>query len=299
MPVCIQTANLTKCYGSVVAVSGLSLDIQMGEVVGLLGANGAGKSTTLYMLAGLAPPTSGTVSLFGKDICRNFLQIAPRMGVLTERPSFFDYLTARRNLMVLADLAGKEITVDRALDRVGLLQAAGRRVGTFSLGMRQRLGLAQALLTEPELLLLDEPTSGLDPESTQDILALLRRLSNEANVTIVFSSHMLHEVENLADRVAILNKGRLLTIEPTEKLLSWDLSRVELLVDAPDTVAKRLLEQTWITEATALSGRVEVVLNDATVHQLAGFLLGSGFVVSGIIPRRRTLQDYFIKVLNS
>ncbi len=299
MPVCIQTANLTKCYGSVVAVSGLSLDIQMGEVVGLLGANGAGKSTTLYMLAGLAPPTSGTVSLFGKDICRNFLQIAPRMGVLTERPSFFDYLTARRNLMVLADLAGKEITVDRALDRVGLLQAAGRRVGTFSLGMRQRLGLAQALLTEPELLLLDEPTSGLDPESTQDILALLRRLSNEANVTIVFSSHMLHEVENLADRVAILNKGRLLAIEPTEKLLSWDLSRVELLVDAPDTVAKRLLEQTWITEATALSGRVEVVLNDATVHQLAGFLLGSGFVVSGIIPRRRTLQDYFIKVLNS
>lgn len=299
MPPCIQTVDLTKCYGSVVAVGGLSLEVQAGEVVGLLGANGAGKSTTLLMLCGLVPPTSGSVQIFGKDVRRQFLQVAPRIGVLPERPAFFDHLSARQNLLLLAQLSRRDITVDRTLDRVGLLRRAGQKVGTFSLGMRQRLGLAQALLTEPELLLLDEPTSGLDPESTQEILRLLRRLSDEANVTILFSSHMLHEVEILADRVAILSKGRLLSSEDTEKLLAYDTSRIEVLTDSPEAAARRLEEQSWVKEATAAAGRVQVVLEDGTPHQLTQFLISSGFVISGVIPRRRTLQDYYLKVLNS
>lgn len=246
MAACIQTKDLTKCYGSVVALSGLTIEVRTGEILGLLGANGAGKSTTLYMLAGLVPPSSGSATIFGKNIRRNWIEIAQRIGVLVERPAFYDHLTARRNLMILAQLAGRTLNVDRALDRMGLLRVAGRKVGSFSQGMRQRLGMAQALLTEPELLLLDEPTSGLDPEATQDVLEMLRSLASEAKVTIVFSSHMLQEVEMIANRVAILNKGRLLVCEETEGLLSYDTSHVEVLVDAPEAAAKQLEQQPWV-----------------------------------------------------
>lgn len=299
MAACVQTENLAKCYGSIVAVSGLTMSVREGEVFGLLGPNGAGKSTTLYALCGLIPPTSGSISLFGKDLRRNFLEVTSRMGVMVERPSFYNHLSAKRNLQLLARLSRKEVTVDRALDRVGLLHLGGRKVGAMSHGMRQRLGLAQALLTEPDLLILDEPTGGMDVESTQEILRLLRFLADEANVTIIFSSHMLHEVEVLCDRVAIMNQGRLLACEDTDRLISYDMSRADVLVDAPEAAAKRLAEQPWVESATLQPGRVSVTLNGATIHQLTTFLAGAGYRISGVIPRRRTLQDYFVKVLHS
>ncbi len=299
MATCIQLSSLTKVYGSVVAVSGLSFEVEAGEVVGLLGPNGAGKSTTLQMISGLVRPTSGTVSLFGRDLHKNFLEIAPRMGIVTERPSFYDSLSARRNLMVLAQISGREITVDRALDLVGLLNCAGRKVGTFSHGMRQRLSLAQALLGEPELLVLDEATTGLDAETAQDILKLLRRLATQARVTIVYASHQLHEVEALCDRVAILNKGRLIACERTEALVSFDQSQVEVLVNSPEAAVKRLAEQDWVESAELTGSRLRVRLAGGTIHQLTVFLVSQGYLISGVIPQRRTLQDYFFKVLNS
>ncbi len=297
MPTCIETSDLTKCYGRVVAVGGLSLQVETGEVFGLLGPNGAGKSTTLYMLTGLVHPTSGSVTVFGKDLRRGFLEIAGRMGVLVERPSFYDHMTARANLLLLARLSGRRVAVDRALDRAGLLWAANNKVHTFSHGMRQRLGLAQALLTEPELLILDEPTNGLDAESTRDTIKLLRLLAEQAKVTIIVSSNLLHEVEVLCDRVAIMNRGRLLACERTERLLSYDPKQVELLVEAPETAAKRLMEQPWVEGVDIAHGRVNVKLGDASIHQLTSFLIGSGYIVSGIIPQRRSLQDFFLKVL--
>lgn len=293
----IQIAKLTKCYGHTVAVSGLSLEVHPGEVLGLLGPNGAGKSTTLHMMAGLVRPTSGSVTLFGKDVRRHWLDIATRMGVFVERPAFYDFLSARRNLMLCAQLSRREVAVDRTLDLLGLRAASHQRVATFSQGMRQRLGLAQALLTEPELLLLDEPTNGLDVEATQDILKLLRRLADDAGVTIVFSSHLLHEVEVLCDRVAILNLGRLISCERTDSLVSYDATQVEVLIDAPEAAAKRLAEQEWVAFAEAGPGRVKVRLHDGSVHQLTAFLLGAGYRISGVMPRRRTLQDYFLEVL--
>lgn len=299
MPSCIQISSLTKCYGSVVAVSGLTLEVQAGEVIGLLGPNGAGKSTTLGMLCGLIAPSSGAVSIFGKDLRRNFLDIAPRMGVLVDRPAFYEYLTARRNLILLAQLAQREVNIDRVLDRLNLLHIADRKVGELSRGVRQRLGLAQAMLTDPELLVLDEPTNSLDVESSHEVLLLLRRLADEARVTIVVSSHLLHEVESLCDRVAIINKGRLLACERTESLLSHDQTQIEVMVDAPEAAARRLAEQAWVASASVHAGRVHVRLKSPNVHQLTSFLVGSGYVVSAIIPKRRTLQEYFLKVMNS
>ncbi len=237
---CIETSHLTKRYGKTLAVDDFTFEVETGEVMGLLGLNGAGKSTTLYMLTGLVRPTAGTVSIFGKELHRNFLSIAPTVGVLVERPAFYDYLTGRENLKLSARLAGHDVTVDRALDRVGLLSVGRKKVRTYSTGMRQRLGLAQALLLEPALLILDEPTNGLDPEATRDMLALLRQLAEESGVTILISSHMLHEVEQLCDRVAIVNAGRLLSCERTDALLSYDKRHVEVLLDAAESAAKRL-----------------------------------------------------------
>jgi len=297
MPTCVETTDLTKCYGNVVAVGGLSLEIDAGEVFGLLGPNGAGKSSTLYMLTGLVRPTSGGVTIFGKDLRRGFLEIAGRMGVLVERPSFYNHMTARDNLLLLACLCGRRVTVDRALDRVGMLWAANQKVATFSHGMRQRLGLAQALLTEPELLILDEPTNGLDAESTRDTLRLLRLLAEQAKVTIIVSSNLLHEVETLCDRVAIMNRGRLLACERTDKLLSYDPKQVEVLVESPESATKRLKEQPWVASVEQHHGKISVKLGEANIHQLTSFLISSGYIVSGIIPQRRSLQDFFLKVL--
>ena len=165
--------------------------------------------------------------------------------------------------------------------------------------MRQRLGLAAALLGDPEVLILDEPANGLDPEGTHEMLALLRQLATEAHVTILFSSHMLHDVEELCDRVAIINKGRLLTCERTDALLSYDQTHAEVLIDAAEAAARRLTGLAWVVSVEARPGRLDVVLRDANVHQLNSFLLNTGYRVSGIMPRRRTLQDYFLKVLNS
>lgn len=298
MPPCVQIENLTKRYGRTVAVDGLSLTVERGEVFGVLGPNGAGKTTTLYMLAGLVRPTAGAIHIFGKNLSTNFLEIIPRVGVLVERPTFYDHLTVAKNLLILCKLASRNVTIDRALDLVGLLYLADEKVGTLSLGIRQRLGLAQAFLTEPELLILDEPTNGLDVENAQEILKLLRRLATDADVTVMLSSHAMHEVESLCDRVAIINEGKLVACDDTDALLSFDKSTVEVLVDSAEAAARRLREESWVDSVEVKPQKLIVHLREPNPHQLNAFLLGAGYQISGIIPRRRTLQEYFLKALN-
>jgi ABC-2 type transport system ATP-binding protein len=299
MSACIEAKNLTKCYGPLVAVGGVSLEVQTGEILGLLGPNGAGKSTTLGILSGLIRPSEGSISIFGKDVRRDFLPIANRMGVLLERPMFYGHLSARRHLLLLSRLARQSINVDRVLDRVGLLADAKKPVRTFSTGMRQRLGIAQAMLTDPELLILDEPTSGLDVDAARELRTLLRFLADEAKVTIVISSHLLSEVEELCERVAVLNRGRLIACEDTDRLLSYDASHVDVLIDSPEAATRRLLEEAWVAECTAHANRIEVRLREDNVHQLTSFLIQNGYVLSGVIPRKRTLSDFYSKVLDS
>jgi ABC-2 type transport system ATP-binding protein len=282
-----------------VAVRDLTLDIEPGEVFGLLGPNGAGKSTTLYMLAGLMRPSSGSISIFGRDLRRNFLEIAPRIGVLVERPTFYEHLTVGKNLEISCRLARKHVTIDRVLHRVDLLHAAHQKAGRLSTGLRQRLGLAQAFLTEPELLILDEPTNGLDIEQAHEMRVLLRRLADEAAVTIILSTHLMREVESLCDRVGIMNEGKLISSAKTDALISFDTANVEVLVDAPEAAARRLKEQAWVESVEAKPGRLYVRLRDKDSHHLNAFLLGAGYKITGVLPRRRTLQEYFLKALNT
>jgi ABC-2 type transport system ATP-binding protein len=215
----IRADRLTKAYGPIRAVQELSFTVPQGAVTGFVGPNGAGKTTTIRMLLGLVAPTGGTASVLGMPITRA-ADYLPRVGALIEAPAFYPTLSGRRNLQVLATLGGiPHARVDAALERVGLVGRAGDRVGGYSLGMKQRLGIAAALLGEPALLVLDEPANGLDPAGILEIRAVLRLLADEGS-TVFVSSHLLAEIEQLADRLVLIKDGRLLFEGLLEELLA-------------------------------------------------------------------------------
>jgi ABC-2 type transport system ATP-binding protein len=209
----VETRNLTKKYGDLVAVDSLNLQVHEGEVFGLLGPNGAGKTTTILMLLGLTEPTSGSVRVLGFDPARQPLSVKARVGYLPDLVGFYDELSAYENLAYTANLNGIKRTearqrIDAVLKRVGLTEVADQRVGTFSRGMRQRLGVADVLLKQPRLIILDEPTQGLDPEGAREFLDMIRDLKSEG-ITILLSSHLLYQVQAVCDRVGLFNRGRM------------------------------------------------------------------------------------------
>ena len=222
-PFIIETEGLTKKYDSYTAVDNLTLQIREGEVFGFLGPNGAGKTTTLLMFLGLTEPTSGKVRVSGLDPTREPLRIKEKVGYLPENVGFYDDMDARQNLRYVArlnripdDISAKRI--DELLKMVGLLEEAGKKVGTYSKGMRQRLGIAEVLVKEPKIIFLDEPTIGLDPDGTNRMLELIHSLSREKNITVFLSSHMLEQMQKICDRVGIMIKGSLVAVGPIEEL---------------------------------------------------------------------------------
>ena len=219
----IETEGLTKVYGSQTAVNQLTFQIREGEVFGFLGPNGAGKTTTLLMFLGLTEPTSGKVRVCGFDPARDPLGVKERVGYLPENVGFYEDMDARQNLRFVARL--NRIPDDVSLDRieellnvVGLLEEAEKKVGIYSKGMRQRLGIAEVLVKEPKVIFLDEPTIGLDPDGTNRMLNLIHSLSREKNITVFLSSHLLDQVQRICDRVGIMIKGELVAIGPIQEL---------------------------------------------------------------------------------
>jgi ABC-2 type transport system ATP-binding protein len=222
-PIVIEAEGLTKKYGQQVAVNNLNLRIREGEVFGFLGPNGAGKTTTLLMFLGLTEPTSGKVNVIGFDPTRDPFHVKEKVGYLPENVGFYDDMDARQNLQYIARLnripdkvsSGR---IDESLKVVDLLEEVGKKVGTYSKGMRQRLGIAEVLIKEPRLVFLDEPTIGLDPDGTNRMLDLIHSLSREKNITIFLSSHLLDQVQRICDRVGIMIKGDLVAMGPIEEL---------------------------------------------------------------------------------
>jgi len=219
----IETEGLTKKYGSQIAVNNLNLQIREGEVFGFLGPNGAGKTTTILMFLGLTEPSSGKVRVIGFDPTRDPFRVKEKVGYLPESVGFYDDMDARQNLRFIARLnripdkvSAKKI--DELLEEVGLFGEARKKVGTYSKGMRQRLGIAEVLIKEPKLIFLDEPTIGLDPDGTNRMLDLIHSLSREKNITIFLSSHLLDQVQRICDRVGIMIKGNLVAIGPIQEL---------------------------------------------------------------------------------
>ena len=208
----IEVKNLTKKYGDFTAVDHVNYTVEEGEIFGLLGHNGAGKTTTILMLLGLIPPTEGTAIVNGVDVIKEPLQSRRNVGLLPENAGFYENLTARQNLSFYAELADvpdkvASERIEKLIDQVGLGHKREAKVAAYSRGMKQRLGIAQSLVRDPKVLILDEPTQGIDPEGTRDLRELIRTLSKERGMTIIFTTHVLYEVNKLCDRVAIMKQG--------------------------------------------------------------------------------------------
>jgi ABC-2 type transport system ATP-binding protein len=257
--VAIQTHRLTKAYGELVAVDNLNLSIRAGEVFGLLGPNGAGKTTTILMLLGLSEPTSGRAEVVGFDPTRQPLEVKRRVGYLPDDVGFYAELTGRQNMRYTAALNGIDRheangRIDELLDEVGLADAADRRVEQYSRGMRQRLGLADALVKDPSIVILDEPTASIDPAGVTEVLALIQRLARDNGVTVLLSSHLLHQVHQICDRVAIFNKGRILAQGRMSQLaeeVAGDQLELEVGIDGPpDQVAAALRSVAGVTNVS-------------------------------------------------
>jgi ABC-2 type transport system ATP-binding protein len=285
----ISTRGLVKQYGRLRAVDGIDLEVRAGDVYGFLGANGSGKTTTVRMLLGLVLPTSGEIDLLGQRMPRAGRRVLPRVGALIEGPAHYGHLSGRENLSLL-DAAGRggswrtrRRRVDDALEQVGLAGVGRRPVKAYSLGMRQRLGLAGALLRRPELLVLDEPTNGLDPQGITEVRELLLEL-HRGGTTVFLSSHLLAEVEQLCSRVGVLDRGRLVLQDELATLTAPTGSTV-VHTPVPDRV-----RATLDGRVSSIDGE-RVVVRGADPAEVNALLVGAGIPVTGLALERPTLEE--------
>jgi ABC-2 type transport system ATP-binding protein len=295
----IQISGLTKRFGRRLAVDGLDLEVAPGEIFGFLGPNGAGKSTTIRMLLGLLRPDGGEARVLGARIPHERLRVSARVGALAESPAFYEYLSGRRNLELLARLSGgcDRKRVDEVLELVGLRDRQHDRVGAYSHGMKQRLGIAQALLPKPDLIILDEPATGLDPQGLVEVRELMRHLRDEENLTIFLSSHLLHEVELICTGVGVVSQGRLIRRGTVAELLSRSTSQADVRVDDVPRAIQVAGALPYVTGTEARDGWVRVSLSGDLIADLNRDLVGAGLRVSALAPARSTLEETYLTLM--
>ena len=295
----IEVNSLTKHFKDIRAVNSLNLNVFKGDVFGFLGPNGAGKSTTIRMLLSLIRPNEGSIKLFGKSLQKNRIEILKRIGAIVEKPDFYGYLSAYKNLEILGRISGKEISKNRimeVLELVGLSKRYKSKVKTFSHGMKQRLGLGQALLHDPDLIILDEPTTGLDPQGMKEIRDLILHLSKEKKKTIFLSSHILHEVELVANRMIIIDKGTMRVEGEVKDLLNAKKLKVTFETDDEEKVKNLLSQSGWGSKLESNAKTVFIFsLENNEIAELNKFFVQNGIAVNAVIPTR-SLEDYFLKI---
>lgn len=286
--------HLTKVIGPRTIVDNVSFELRSGELFGFLGPNGAGKTTTIRMLVGLIRPTSGTVRICGYDVQKQFEEAMRCIGCIVETPDLYKFMTGRENLEHFARMIGPidRPTIERVAALVSLEQRLDDRVGTYSLGMRQRLGIAQALLGRPRLLILDEPANGLDPAGIREIRQLLRRLAAEEGLSVFISSHLLAEIELMCDRVAIIHRGKILTTGTVSELL-LSSSEIEVKVNRPQEALALL--RTLGVNGNATDGVITLAVDEAETPRILSALVAGGFDVSYAQKRVHTLEEKFLE----
>jgi ABC-2 type transport system ATP-binding protein len=290
--VALSARNLTKVIGDRTIVDDVSFDVNAGEVFGFLGPNGAGKTTTIRMLVGLIRPTEGSVEVCGFDIRRKFEDAMRCIGCIVETPDLYRFMTGRENLEHFARMLNvRNGDIERVSSLVGMSHRLDQRVGTYSLGMRQRLGIAQAMLGKPRLLILDEPANGLDPAGIREIRELLRRLAEEGMAVFV-SSHLLAEIELMCDRVGIIHKGRLLKIGNVRELIS---SQRTMEFRVGDAVKAAAIAQQLGLAATITADSISVPIDEAAAPPLIAALAQNGVEVFHARERTQTLEELFIE----
>jgi len=294
--VVLRARGLAKRFGRRQAVQDLDLTVYRGDIYGFLGPNGAGKTTTIRMLLGLIRRDGGEAEILGWSLDRDRLRILAQVGALVEEPAFYPYLTGRQNLSVLGGLIGSvsRARIDEVLDLIGLADRGDDRVTAYSQGMRQRLGIGQALLMRPRLVFLDEPTNGLDPPGIESMRHLLRRLADQEKLTILVSSHLLNEVELLCNRVLIIDRGKKVVEGVVQEMLETDAVRLEIEVDdvaRASAIATEL--QIAVDGPGKAPGRLVLSCPREQVATLNRRLTEAGVAVRALIPRRPTLEEFF------
>lgn len=296
----IEVKGLQKSFGSFEAVKNVSFTVNKGDVFGFLGPNGAGKSTTMRCMLSLIKPNAGDIRIFGKNLFEERNAILSKVGSIVEKPDFYKYLSALKNLEIFARISGAEVSqkaIYETLDFVGLLGREKDKVGGFSHGMRQRLGIAQTLLHQPELIILDEPTTGLDPQGIIEVRDLILRLKNEQNKTVILSSHQLAEIELVANRMVIINKGQTIIEGSVAELMNAQETLLHIELTQNSQGAAALIHELLPAVKIQVSSPKTLELNVEKQHiaLLNSKLVQAGFEVVALEPKRK-LEDFFIQM---
>jgi ABC-type multidrug transport system ATPase subunit len=298
MSAIIHVSNLSKQYRELKAVDDLSFSVGEGEIYGFLGQNGAGKSTTIRMLLTLIQPTAGSIYIFGKELHSTRHEILQQVGAIIEKPDLYNYLTAYQNLRMMAKLSGCHLTRKQLmlqLEVVGLANRSNSKVKTFSQGMKQRLGIACALVHNPRLLILDEPTNGLDPQGIADVRNLLLHLSRNEKKTIMVSSHLLNEVELIADSMLIIDKGKKVREGKVTELLNPDDILVEVTTTNNGYALQQLRQTAWSRYLLASEEKIQLKLHQEQIPELAKDLVGMGVELLSL-QWKHSLEEYFLSL---
>ena len=299
MPFILQTNRLSKKIGSKMLVTDVDIHIRKGEIYGFFGPNGAGKTTVMKMITNLWKPASGTIELFGERLTPKSYDVLKRMGSIIEFPVFYDHMTGRENLQLHCEYMGYYNTgsVENAMQMLNLTDAADQPVRNYSLGMKERLGIARAVMCKPELLILDEPTNGLDPAGMKQIRDLLKMLSSEYGITIMISSHILSEVESIADTVGIIHHGRMMKEIRMQDIEETNLNYVEISVTDEKKAAYVLAEMLKLHNFKVFdNGKIRIYDHSVSTQQLTKTLALNDVEVMGIGKKAETLEDYFLKL---
>ena len=295
--VILRTHGLSKKFGKRWAAKDLNLEVHRGDVFCFLGPNGAGKSTTIRMVLTLLMPSSGSIEMFGMDLHKHRHAVLSRVCGIVEKADFYLYLSAYKNLEILGSMTRRvqKEEIMQALDVVGLISRAFEKVKTFSHGMKQRLGIAQALLTKPELIILDEPTTGLDPQGMKEVRGLIKKLAIDKKMTIFLSSHLLSEVEQVATRMAVINRGELIAQGSVADLLGKEPMQYSIQVSPFDSAVELLKRLPWVVILSAEDGKIELHVEPGHASELNRFLVSNHVEVLSFYPHR-TLEDFFLKI---
>lgn len=297
----IRTNQLTKAYQGKNVVTNVNMTVKKGEIYGFLGPNGAGKTTIMKMLTNLVKPTSGEIELFGEKLTNTSYELLKRMGSIIEYPVFYDRLTARENLELHCEYMGYYDTkaIDSALELVKLKNIENKSVKDFSLGMKQRLGIARAIITKPELLILDEPINGLDPVGIKELRDLFQMLCREYGITMLISSHILGEIELIADTVGFIRDGRLIKEVSMDEIREQNTEYIELVVNDVNKAVYVLQDLLQLTNYKVLDGlRIRIYDIKISQTELSKSLILNGVLIEEMNKRNLSLEDYFLTIMN-
>lgn len=299
MPYILQTNNLTKTIGGKDLVKNVNLHIKKGEIYGFLGPNGAGKTTVMKMITNLWKPTGGNIEIFGETLTPQSYEVLKRMGSIIEFPTFYNHMTGYENLRLHCEYMGyyKHDSIENALDMLDLTDAAQKPVKNYSLGMKERLGITRAILCKPELLILDEPTNGLDPAGMKQIRDLLKTLCEEYGITIMVSSHILSEIESIADTIGVINHGMMIKEIGMKEIEEMSLAYIELTVANPKKAAYVLSDKLGISNFKIIENNtIRIYDQHISTQELSKVMALNDVEVMALGKQSETLEDYFLKM---